>query len=118
MTRVAPETPAFLRRISLFSRLPRTQLALLSKISKRRDFPAGTTVFAAGEPANHMFVVLSGRIKIVSPAHGRKRKTYSYLKRGDFFGEMALLDDNSRSASALSLEDSVAFDFSVAESHG
>jgi CRP-like cAMP-binding protein len=98
--------PSFFRRISLFNRLPRAKLARLTRIARRREFPAGRTVFSAGEPARHMFVVLSGRIKIESPAHGRKRKTYSYLRRGDFFGEMALLDNDRRSASAISVEDS------------
>ncbi|MDE1977103.1 MAG: Crp/Fnr family transcriptional regulator [Elusimicrobia bacterium] len=93
-----------LRRIPLFSSLPARDLALVARLARARSYRAGETIFLKSQAADGLYVVLSGRVKIFTAAGGRKKKTFSWLKRGDFFGEMALIEGESRSAAALAEE--------------
>lgn len=56
---------------------------------------------------NSLYVVMSGRVKIFGTSSQGRSKTFAYLEPGDFFGEMSLIDDEVRSASASVLEDAV-----------
>jgi len=95
-----------LKRFGLFQKLPAKLLKRIEGIAKTEAFPAGTLIFNKAESSEHMFVVISGRVKIFSRSSARKRKTFAYLERGDFFGEMGIIDEKSRSASAEAVEDS------------
>ncbi|MFA6028739.1 MAG: Crp/Fnr family transcriptional regulator [Elusimicrobiota bacterium] len=89
-----------LHRFALLRTLPKTQLQRILKLAKTRDFAAGQLVFSKSETANHIFFVVSGRVKIYCQSPARKRKTFAYLSAGDIFGEMGLLLHAPRSASA------------------
>jgi CRP-like cAMP-binding protein len=65
-----------------------------------RDFPAGAVVFEEGDPGSRLYVVISGQVRIVKRTGGRT-VTLARLGQGEFFGEMALLDRQPRSASAV-----------------
>jgi len=65
-----------------------------------RDFPAGAVVFEEGDPGSRLYVIVSGRVRIVKRTGGRA-VTLARLGAGEFFGEMALLDRQPRSASAV-----------------
>lgn len=95
-----------LRRVALFRGLPRAALRRILDISRTSCLPAGATIFRKNESADRMFVVLEGRVKIYSQSGARKRKTFAYLQPGDFFGEMAIIDGQERSASAQAVEPS------------
>ncbi len=77
--------------------------ASLQKISTVQAFRSGESIFEENTPGNKLYIVLSGRVKIFAMA-GRKKKTLAYLEKGEFFGEMALLDMQSRSASSIAVE--------------
>jgi CRP-like cAMP-binding protein len=67
-----------------------------------RDYAAGEAIFNAGERGNCMFIVLAGAVRIVrSTEHGED--TLAELGPGEFFGEMALVDNSTRMASAVAL---------------
>lgn len=89
-----------LRRIPFLANLTQANLKRIYEIARVRDLTAGEPIFSKSEPADGMFIVISGRVKIFTRSSSRKRKTFAYLNRGDFFGEMALVDDLPRSASA------------------
>lgn len=89
-----------LKKIPFLSALTAKDLRRVYHIAKVKDFKTGEPIFTKTESARHMFVVLTGRVKIFSKSGGKKRKTFAYLLPGDFFGEMALLEGTSRSASA------------------
>jgi CRP-like cAMP-binding protein len=91
---------SMLRKIPFLGQLKPKDLREVHKISKIREYGPGEIIFTKAQSANQMFVVLSGRIKIFTHSGGKKRKTFAYLEPGDFFGEMALLEGKSRSASA------------------
>jgi CRP-like cAMP-binding protein len=90
----------FLRKIPLLRQLSDKDLRSIYKISRIREFGPGESIFSKSTPADRMFVVLDGRVKIFTRSGGKKRKTFAYLRPGDFFGEMALLEGKPRSAAA------------------
>lgn len=80
-----------------------------------KSYPEGSTVFLENEPGQEMFIILSGQVEIYKRVEVRKKvgstwvrqgtqdKVLAVLKPGDFFGEMSLLNDKPRSASARAL---------------
>jgi voltage-gated potassium channel len=85
-------TFAMVARVPLFARLDAASIADLVAILKARTVPAGTTVIRKGERGNAMYLIASGGVEVES-ASGKAR-----LAEGDFFGEMALLSRDPRSA--------------------
>jgi CRP-like cAMP-binding protein len=72
------------------------------KFGKR--FPAGTVLFHEGDRGEEMFILQSGKVKISKKIRGVE-KTLATLEKGEFFGEMAILNDKPRSATAETIED-------------
>ena len=103
---MAPQSTSYthLKRFSLLSRLAPKELKRIHALSKEVSFKAGQMIFQKAEDGAQMFVVLSGRIKIFSRSGWKKRKTFAYLEEGDFFGEMAVIEDKTRSAAAMAVE--------------
>src|SRR5258708_4193757 len=95
-----------LRKISLFRNLKPAELSALAKHSQVRSFPAGSKIFGKGDKPDYMFIVVSGKIKIYSRSDTKIRTTFAYILPGEFFGEMALLSTEPRSASAESAAES------------
>jgi CRP/FNR family cyclic AMP-dependent transcriptional regulator len=65
-----------------------------------RDFPAGAVIFEEGDPGSRLYVIQSGMVRIVK-RNGPRQVTLAQLGAGEFFGEMALLDHQPRSAAAV-----------------
>ena len=78
------------------------QSPMFAKFGKR--FPTGTVLFREGDSGEEMFILQSGKVKISKKIRGVE-KTLATLEKGEFFGEMALLNDKPRSASAETIED-------------
>lgn len=98
--------PQLLKKIPFLSTLRRSHLSEVYRLAREVEIKARQPVFAKREDAEGMFVVLSGRVKIFSHSAGKKRKTFAYLKSGEFFGEMALVEGVTRTASAQAVETS------------
>jgi CRP/FNR family transcriptional regulator len=95
-----------LRRIPFLNALPPAKLRRIARIATEQDLRAGETIFSKADSGGRMFVVISGRVRIFTSSNAKKRKTFAYLAPGDLFGEMALVDGHTRSASAQAVEDS------------
>lgn len=95
-----PAMLSALRKIPFLRQLDAADLKEIYKISRTREYGPGEPIFAKSTAADRMFIVLDGRVKIFTPSMGKKRKTFAYLRPGDFFGEMALLEGKPRSAAA------------------
>lgn len=72
-----------------------------------RDLPPGEVIFREGEPGEVMFVLQAGRVRIVK-AVGTEQRVLATLGPGEFFGEMAILNDKARTATAVVAEDGPA----------
>lgn len=94
-----------LHQIPLFSGLTREELAKVAPVMVEKRFAKGEMVFFAKEPGETLYVILEGLIKIFCISDDGREKTLGLLEKGDYFGEMALLDDTGRSANAEVLED-------------
>ena len=78
------------------------QSPMFAKFGKR--FPTGTILFREGDRGEEMFILQSGKVKISKKIRGVE-KTLATLEKGEFFGEMAILNDKPRSATAETIED-------------
>jgi CRP/FNR family cyclic AMP-dependent transcriptional regulator len=94
-----------LHSVSLFHSLNETGLRALASRVRQRALAAGRLVFKEGEPADSMYVVLSGSVKIFLRDGTGKELVLDTKKAGEYFGEM-MLDYRPRSASIMTLEPS------------
>ena len=76
--------------------------SMFAKFGKK--FPTGTVLFREGDRGEEMYILQSGKIKISKKIRGVE-KTLATLEKGEFFGEMAILNDKPRSASAETIEE-------------
>ena len=83
-----------------------TALSAFQDSFERLVFRAGETVFLEGDAGVHAFVVGSGEIRISRQRTTGEELTLAHLKRGELFGELALIDEQPRSASAIAVLDS------------
>ena len=85
----------------LFCDLPPADLAKVRKVTQERSFSHNQSIFQEGDPGDGIYVVKEGTITLAKVvAHGEARPL-SQAAEGDLFGEMAVLDDNMRSLSAV-----------------
>lgn len=94
----------FLTNVPLFKPLNRRQLELLAKRVLDRDYPAGATIVTQGKGGEGFFVVKSGKVEVVRERADGTKSVVNTLSEGDFFGEMALLDDGPRTATCIAVE--------------
>lgn len=97
----------FLRNVPMFSAMDDSELASLARDLKRRSYDAGETVFFQGDPGNAVYIVESGTIRIYVHAEDGQEISVILYGAGDLFGEMSLLDQMPRSASAVAMERAV-----------
>jgi CRP-like cAMP-binding protein len=101
-----PTVPEVLRQADIFAQLTSQQLALIAAISTIREYNAGDTVFEENSACNELYIIADGEIDIrVDPSLAGEAPhagpmTISTLRRGQSFGEMALVDMGLRSATA------------------
>jgi CRP-like cAMP-binding protein len=112
---MAGEAVSLLRRAGLFSGLDATMLAGLAPHLRRRAFRKSTMIFHKDQAGDALYIVESGKVRIFLPTEAGDEFSVDVLGPGDVFGEMALLDGQPRSASAIALEDSVVHTLGHAE---
>ncbi len=95
-----------LRSIPLFGRVSETDLEELATHLIERRFPKNATVVEEGLPGDYMYVIREGRAKVTKASEDGREKIMNFLEVGAFFGDMALLGDETRSASVKTLEES------------
>ncbi|MBI3192733.1 MAG: cyclic nucleotide-binding domain-containing protein, partial [Pedosphaera parvula] len=84
----------------LFSGMLSEELHSLAQTAEMRSYPAGCIIFQEGDPGDGMFVVVEGLVQVSALVSDGQRRVLTRVKPGDFFGEMAVLDDEPRSATA------------------
>jgi uncharacterized membrane protein len=104
-----PIDPRILRHASAFQLLDDEELAELAAHVDEATFSAGQTIFRLGDPGGAMHVVLSGRVEVTVLDEDRKPVMLSALGPGEIFGELSLLDGETRSATAVAVEPTRTF---------
>src|SRR5215467_15167475 len=100
-----------LQNIPLFQELSPKELRIVETLVHVRTYNAGEPVFVETEPGAGMYIIRTGRVDIVLQYRSENRVILAELEAGDFFGEMALLGDTSRSASAVARDRSELIGF-------
>ena len=100
------DTGNLLADIDLFKGLTPTQLEWVAQRAHRRVFEAGRNVLTIEQPGEAVYIILHGTVKI-HIEQGERDVIISILGAGDLLGEMSLIDSVGRSASAVTLEDSL-----------
>lgn len=98
-----------LKRVPLFSHLNDAQLSILARTGFTGRFPKGRIIILQDDPGDTFYIVVSGRVKVTLLNENGKEIVLSILEEGAFFGELALLDDETRSASVIIVEDATLF---------
>jgi CRP/FNR family transcriptional regulator, cyclic AMP receptor protein len=94
-----------LRQVPLFESLDDATARELCELIETLDCPAHQVLFHAGDVGDAMYLIERGKVRICVQAKDGHEVTLATLGRGDFFGEMALLDGERRSADAVVAED-------------
>ena len=100
----ATVSTAVLKAVPLFASFPEDQLGVIATMVTRRSAARANTIMAAGDATDSLYIVLSGRLKVMMSDSDGKEVILSILGPGEFFGEMGLIDDEPRSASVVTLE--------------
>jgi len=95
---------ALFRKFALFAELDDRELAAIAMVAKSRRYAKDDVVFHADESGDIFCLIKEGKVKITMISPEGKEIILSMLQAGDFFGEMALLDDEPRSATVIALE--------------
>ena len=93
-----------LRNVPLFSGLDESELQRLSQVAARRRAARGEQVVRAGEDAESLIVLLTGRAKVTNFDEEGREIILAWLGPSEFFGEMGLIDGSPRSASVVAVE--------------
>ena len=111
MTALAAPRPqdkvVILKRVPVFAACSVEQLHFIADRTRLLEYKKGEYIFHEGDKAEAFYIVSSGRLRIFSQVDGQE-KTLATLHNSDFFGEMALLIGEVRSATAQALNDTLA----------
>ncbi len=96
-----------LGQIYLFRELTPSEMDVLLSISKEKQIKKNNFVFREGDVGDAFYLIISGSVRISTIVPGVGEEALTILKEGEYFGEMALIDDAPRSASAIAHEDTL-----------
>lgn len=89
-----------LEKVELFSGLLSEEMQSLEQTAEMRAYHPGDVIFQEGDPGDGIYVVLDGTVQVSTLVSETERRVLTLVGPGDFFGEMAILDDRPRSATA------------------
>ena len=98
-----PTSIDFLKRVSMFEDLDQRSLEAIANAAVEQRYETGQEIVRQGDTGVGAFIIRSGKVDIVQDRDGREQKIAT-LGPGDVFGEMALLDEFPRSATARAVE--------------
>jgi CRP/FNR family cyclic AMP-dependent transcriptional regulator len=94
-----------LKGIILFESLEESDLLAVSNRLVRRSFPKNSIIINEGDLTNSLYIILSGKVKAFLNDESGKEVILNIMDGGEYFGEVSLFDNGSRSASIMTLED-------------
>jgi len=96
----------FIKTIPIFECLSEEQLTDLRNIIEEKKFNKNNVILWEEDTQRYMYIVSSGKVKVVQTSEDGKEHILAIHKKGDFFGEMALLDGKTAPATVIAMEDS------------
>jgi len=102
---VAEQQPLELHEIDVFGGRKAETLADLEAVMEKRALKAGEKIFSLGDTGDELFLIRRGSVRIMLPVGEQQMHHLATFGRGDFFGEMAFLDKDARSANAITEAD-------------
>jgi len=90
-----------LKNIFLFESLTEEELEKIAGIIEKEEFSEGSTVFKEGDKGEKFYIIYSGSVRVSQSISGTGEEALTILEKGNFFGEMALIDDAPRSADLI-----------------
>ncbi len=90
-----------LRKTALFQNLSERHLEMVVSLTAIKEFSRGEVIFRQGDIGDTFYIIIDGRIRISRQIPGMGEEALAILSPGDYFGEMALLEEEERSADAL-----------------
>lgn len=100
MSDIVAQLPAFLSKVQFFSEVTKTSLSNLSKNIEVQLFYKNDPIFKKGDIGDAMYAILDGAVKVHEDQHD-----FGLLSQGECFGEYALIDDETRSASVTAIKE-------------
>ena len=94
-------TLEILSQVDLFSGLPLGHLRRVVDIGVEEQYRVGATIFPEGEPGDKFYLIVEGAVRISRIVPGMGEEALAVLRPGNYFGEMSLIDDAPRSATAM-----------------
>jgi CRP/FNR family cyclic AMP-dependent transcriptional regulator len=101
-----PPVAERLRQVPLFDQLGDAELDGICRAAREKSYPKNSIILFEHDPGDALYVVLGGQVKVVIVGEDGREVILSILGDGDFFGEMALIDDLPRSAHVIATQDS------------
>jgi CRP/FNR family cyclic AMP-dependent transcriptional regulator len=98
--------PTILKGIYLFEDLTDEELSKVSRILVNENHPEGTFLFHEGDKGDKFYVIIKGAVRVSQAISGTGEEALTILSKGDYFGEMALIDESPRSADVIVHENS------------
>ena len=92
---------SLLKKVALFEGLTQGQLAKVASIAKVQQYEGSSFIFREGDTGQEMYVIVEGRVRISKNVPGIGEEALAILEKGQYFGEMAVIDDSPRSADAI-----------------
>src|SRR5262245_7073795 len=98
-----------LESCKLFASLSPDEMASLKRAMRQMSFAGGTEIFKEGDAGDALYVVASGRVQISAVMGDGERQVLSRVPPGEVFGELAIIDNQPRSATAIAEVDSALY---------
>lgn len=99
----------FLRSLPLFAKLDPEQIEQIAARVQRREFAPGVTLFHQDMPGTMLYMVETGSVRVMSIGRTGQELTFNVFGAGEIFGELSILDNQHRSASAITLAPTVVW---------
>ena len=96
-----------LSQVYLFRELTPSEMDVLISISKEKRAKKDEIIFREGDTGDAFYLIVSGSVRISTIVPGVGEEALTILREGEYFGEMALIDDAPRSASAIANDDTI-----------
>ncbi len=99
----------FLSYVPIFSDLPEYELKKIERVGNKKKFNKNEIILKEDEAGTALFVIISGKVKVARSSPDGREVILTILTNSDFFGEMAILDGQTRSATVTAMEETELF---------